>query len=301
MRVRSAAALAAAGEREAAGAGALLLAPALCLFALFAAALAAFFGLSFRRVDPSGALIGDALTFANYGKALTDWLYLRTMLLTLQLSVQTTVAAVVLGFPLAYWIVRSRSRLVRAALIVVVAVPFMTSLIVRLYALTLVLGNTGLINRTLQAVGVIGPDDFVPLIRNQASVVIGLIYFVLPFVVFTLASALRRLDLTVEEAAQNLGADEVRTFFLVTLPLAGPGVIAAASLGFALSATAFATPLILGGSAVKMIANVIYDQVLFVHNVAFGAALAVIALLATATVTSVYARLGAGAAEGPGA
>ncbi|PYO34414.1 MAG: spermidine/putrescine ABC transporter permease [Candidatus Rokuibacteriota bacterium] len=301
MRARSAAALAAAGGREAAGAGALLLAPALCLFALFAAALAAFFGLSFRRVDPSGALIGDALTFANYGKALTDWLYLRTMLLTLQLSVQTTVAAVVLGFPLAYWIVRSPSRLVRAALIIVVAVPFMTSLIVRLYSLTLVLGNTGLINRTLQAIGVIGPDDFVPLIRNQVSVVIGLVYFVLPFVVFTLAGALRRLDVALEEAAQNLGADEVRTFFLVTAPLAGPGVVAAASLGFALSATAFATPLILGGSAVKMIANVIYDQVLFVHDVAFGAALAVIALLATATVTAVYARLGAGASEGPGA
>jgi len=303
VRARSAAGLAgaAAGGREAAGAGALLLAPALCLFAVFAAALAAFFGLSFRRVDPSGTVIGDALTFANYGKALTDWLYLRTMLLTVQLSVLTTVAAVVLGFPLAYWIVRSRSGLVRAALIVVVAVPFMTSLIVRLYSLTLVLGNTGLVNRTLQAVGVIGPDDFVPLIRNQPSVVIGLTYFVLPFVVFTLASVLRRLDLTVEEAAQNLGADEVRTFFLVTLPLAGPGVIAAASLAFVLSATAFATPLILGGSAVKMIANVIYDQVLFVHNVAFGAALAVIALLATATVTYVYASLGAGASEGPGA
>src|SRR5206468_1497116 len=79
VRARSAAALAGAGGREAAGAGALLLAPALCLFALFAAALAAFFGLSFRRVEPNGALIGDALTLANYGKALTDRLHLRTM------------------------------------------------------------------------------------------------------------------------------------------------------------------------------------------------------------------------------
>ena len=143
-----------------------------------------------------------------------------------------------------------------------------------------------------------GPSALMSL---ALSVVIGLVYFVLPFVVFTLAGVLRRLDVALEEAAQNLGADEVRTFLLVTAPLAGPGVVAAASLGFALSATAFATPLILGGSAVKMIANVIYDQVLFVHDVAFGAALAVIALLATATVTSVYARLGAGAAEGPGA
>jgi ABC-type spermidine/putrescine transport system permease subunit I len=303
VRARSSVDLASAapGARDAAGTALLLLAPALSVFALFAAALAAFFGLSFRRADPTGAVIGDTLTLANYAKALTDGLYLRTMLLTVELSALAAVGAVVLGFPLAYWVVRGPSRLVRAALIVVVAVPFMTSLIVRLYALTLVLGNTGLINRTLQAIGVIGPDDFVPLIRNRVSVVIGLIYFVLPFVVFTLASVLRRLDVSLEEAAQNLGADDVRTFFRVTLPLAGPGVVAAGSLAFALSATAFATPLILGGSAVKMVANVIYDQVLFVHNVEFGAALAVIALVATATVTSVYARLGAGTSEGPGA
>src|SRR5205809_7611673 len=83
-----------------------------------------------------------------------------------------------------------------------------------LYSLTLVLGNTGLINRTLQAIGVIGHDDFVPLIRNQVSVVIGLVYFVLPFVVFTLAGALRRLDVALQEAAQNLGADDVRPFSL---------------------------------------------------------------------------------------
>jgi len=280
---------------------ALLLGPAALVFGLFALALAGFFALSLSAMDAIGAPVGGGLTLANYVKALTDGLYLGSMLLTLELSAAATAAALVLGFPLAYWIVRTPSGAVRTALIVVVAVPFMTSLIVRLYALTLVLGNTGLINRALQGVGAIGPDDFVPLIRNRVSVIVGLVYFVLPFVVFTLAGVLRRLDATLEEAAQNLGADGARTFWLVTLPLAAPGVLAAASLAFALSATAFATPLILGGSAVKMIANMIYDQVLFVHNVAFGAALAAIALAATAAVVYLGARLDPGVAEGPGA
>ena len=271
---------------------ALLLGPAALVFGLFALALAGFFALSLSAMDAIGAPVGGGLTLANYVKALTDGLYLGSMLLTLELSAAATAAALVLGFPLAYWIVRTPSGAVRTALIVVVAVP---------YALTLVLGNTGLINRALQGVGAIGPDDFVPLIRNRVSVIVGLVYFVLPFVVFTLAGVLRRLDATLEEAAQNLGADGARTFWLVTLPLAAPGVLAAASLAFALSATAFATPLILGGSAVKMIANMIYDQVLFVHNVAFGAALAAIALAATAAVVYLGARLDPGVAEGPGA
>jgi ABC-type spermidine/putrescine transport system permease subunit I len=190
--------------------------------------------------------------------------------------------------------VRTRSARLRAALIIVVAVPFMTSLIVRLYALTLVLGNTGLVNTSLRALGAIPENEFVPLVRNQLGVTIGLTYFVLPFVVFTLAGILRRLDATLEEAAQNLGADPVRTFVFVTLPLAVPGVLGAGSLAFALSVTAFATPLILGGTAVRMIATVIYDQVLFVHNLPLGAAISMVALTVTLAVMYVSARLTGG-------
>jgi len=197
----------------------------------------------------------------------------------------------VLGFALAYWIVRTPSARVRAALIIVVAVPFMTSLIVRLYALTIVLGNTGLVNTTLQDLRVLAENEFVPLVRNQVGVTIGLVYFVLPFVVLTLAAVLRRLDATLEEAAQNLGADPARTFIAVTLPLAVPGVLGAASLAFALSVNAFATPLILGGSAVRMIATVIYDQVLFVHNVPLGAAISMVALAVSLAVMYASARL----------
>mgnify|MGYP001200689380 CR=1 FL=1 len=109
--------------------------------------------------------------------------------------------------------------------------------------------------------------------------------------VFTLAAALRRLDTTLEEAAMSLGANKVVTFFKVTLPLSMPGVIGAATLSFILSASAFATPLILGEGSVAMIANTIYDQVLFVENIPFGAALAVIALVITIMLLYLQARL----------
>jgi ABC-type spermidine/putrescine transport system permease subunit I len=270
---------------------ALLLAPALLALLVFAAALVEFARASVTHFAPPGTAPVPGITLANYTKALTDSLYVGSLLLTLKLSAAASVVSVVLGFALAYWIVRTPSARVRAALIIVVAVPFMTSLIVRLYALTLVLGNTGLVNTTLQGLRVLAENEFVPLVRNQVGVTIGLVYFVLPFVVLTLAAVLRRLDATLEEAAQNLGADPARTFLAVTLPLAVPGVLGAASLAFALSVTAFATPLILGGSAVRMIATVIYDQVLFVHNVPLGAAISMVALAVSLAVMYASARL----------
>ncbi|MGA8262315.1 MAG: ABC transporter permease [Arenicellales bacterium] len=227
-------------------------------------------------VGPSGHV-----TLGNYVRAFTDPLFVGALWTTLRLSTGATAASLALGLPVAYWMVRTRSRRTRAAVIILVAIPFMTSLIVRLYSLTLVLGNTGLINRALQELGVIGPNEFLRLIRNEMSVGIGLTYFVLPFVIFTLAGVVRRLDYQLEEAAQNLGADEVVTFFRVALPLLLPGVVAAGTLAFVLAGTAFVTPLILGGGAVEMIANSIYDQAMSVQSMPMAATLSAVALVFT--------------------
>lgn len=259
----------------------LLLLPAAVVIGLFGAALLDLFSLSVHPNLRPGTPGASAFTLTSYEKVFGDSLYYGSLWVTLRLSVVTTVASLILGMPVAYWIVRTESPRTRAALIILVAIPFMTSLIVRLYALMLVLGNTGLINRTLQALGVIDANGFFPLIRNELSVSIGLTYFVLPFVVFTLAATFRRFDRTLEEAAQSLGADEVTGFFRITLPLLMPGVVGAATLAFVLAGTAFATPLILGGSAVRMIANMIFDQALAVNNLPMAAALAVVAMAFT--------------------
>jgi ABC-type spermidine/putrescine transport system permease subunit I len=266
--------------------------PAILVLGVFLVALVDLLGWSLHSGGKIGTAPIGAVGLQTYGRLLTDPLYLGAIASTFRLSALATMGSLALGLPIAYWIVRSDSGRVRAVLIMLVAVPFMTSLIVRLYALMLVLGNSGLVNRLLQAVGLIGENDFIPLIRNEVSVAIGLTYFVLPFVIFTLAGAFRRFDRTLEEAAQNLGADELVTFFRITLPLIAPGLLAAGTLAFVLAGTAFATPLILGGSAVRMIANVIYDQALFAQDMPVAAGLSVLALLFTAACLFVSARVG---------
>ncbi|MGD9944390.1 MAG: ABC transporter permease [Burkholderiaceae bacterium] len=269
----------------------LLLAPALATMGLFALALLDLLAWSLYESGKIGTAPSGPIGLQTYARILTDPLYLGAILATFRLSAIATIGSLLLGLPIAYWIVRTDSARVRATLIILVAVPFMTSLIVRLYSLMLVLGNNGLINKLLRTLGLIADNDFIPLIRNEASVAIGLTYFVLPFVIFTLAGSFKRFDRTLEEAASNLGADEVSTFFRVTLPLLAPGVLAAGTLAFVLAGTAFATPLILGGSAVRMIANVIYDQALFAQNMPVAAALSVAALGFTVACLLVSGRL----------
>ncbi len=259
----------------------LLLLPAALVLAIFGLALIDLLAWSFYTTGKLGMQISGEPGLDTYRRILTDPLYLSAIVATFRLSTIATLASLVLGLPIAFWIVRTESPRVRATLIILVAVPFLTSLIVRLYALQLVLGNSGLVNKVLHAVGLVAENDFVALVRNELGVTIGLTYFVLPFVIFTLTGAFRRYDRTLEEAAQNLGADEVVTFFKITLPLLAPGVMAAGTLAFTLAGTAFATPLILGGSAVRVIGNVIYDQAMFAQNMPMAAALSVVALLFT--------------------
>ncbi|HVZ45592.1 MAG TPA: ABC transporter permease [Ramlibacter sp.] len=268
-----------------------MLAPALVAVAIFLVALLDLLGWSLRASGKIGMLPEGPVGLGTYARLVTDPLYLGAILATFRLSAIATACSLVLGLPIAHWIVRTPSARVRATLIMLVAVPFMTSLIVRLYSLMLVLGNSGLVNTLLQKFGLIAENDFIPLIRNEVSVAIGLTYFVLPFVIFTLAGSFRRFDRTLEEAAQNLGADEIATFLRVTLPLVAPGLLAAGTLAFVLAGTAFATPLILGGSAVRMIANVIYDQAMFAQNMPVAAGLSVLALGFTILCLVVSGRL----------
>ncbi len=268
----------------------MLMLPAFALLAFFAVALILLFQHSFEPFAPGAKAAPSGITLAHYIKALTDGLYLSSLWLTFKLSFYAMVSAVFIGYPIAYQIVRARTAFVRNALIMLVAIPFMTNLIVRLYALTLVMSNTGLINTMLRRIGFMSENELVSMLRTELGVAIGLCYFVLPFVVFTLVSSLGLLDTTLEEAAQSLGADRTVAFLKVTLPLSIPGVIGASMLAFMLSVSAFATPLVLGSNTVPMIANKIYDQVMFVGNKPFGSALAVVALVIAVTLLYLQAR-----------
>lgn len=261
------------------------MAPALVILVVLVVALTDLLRFSFYEYRGE-ALAVPALTLENYAKAFGDWLYLGTLLVTIKLAFITMVASVALGLPMAYWIARTDRPTLRAALILLIVVPFLISHIVKLYALMLVLGNTGLVNWFLQYVGVFERGEYIQLLRNETGVVVGLVTYILPFTIFILAAVFRRFDRTLEYAAQNLGANEVVTFFRVTLPLIMPGLTGAAVFAFVLAATAVATPLIMGAGGVTMIANMIYDQAMFVLNVPLAAALALVALVSTVIILS---------------
>lgn len=270
----------------------MLAAPALLILLFFVAALFALFVASFQEFDPGGRFKEpSSITLANYAKALTDPLYIGTLVVTIRIAAITALISLILGLPMAFWIVRTDSAILRSGLILLVTVAFLTNVIVRLYALVQVLANTGLVNRLLQTWELIRVNDFVPLMRNEFGVIIGTTSFATPFVIFMLAGTFRRVDRTLEEAAQSLGADEITTFFRITVPLIMPGIVSALLLAFVLSSVTFASPLILGGGAVNMISNRIYDQAMIVFNMEFSAALAVIALVATLIVLYIAGRL----------
>ena len=246
--------------------GALLLAPALAALAIFAAALGALFRLSVLEFVP-GSLRTGGLTDANFRAVLTPQ-YVRAVADTALLSAATTAVTLVTAFPVAYALARARSPRVRATVLALTLAPFFTGAIVRTYALMLILGNS-LVSWPVR------------LLFEPSGVLVGLVHFSMPTMILVLAAALAHVDPTVERAAASLGAAPVRVFRRVTLPLAMPGIASGCLIVFAWTFSAFATPELLGGGRVKMIANVVKDLTLDAFNWPGGAAFAIVALAVT--------------------
>jgi ABC-type spermidine/putrescine transport system permease subunit I len=251
-----------------------LVSPAVLLAGAFTLSLVMMLAASFSNAE------GQA-TLEHYRRIVAEPMFRDYLWVTLRISAITVAIGLLLSLSLAFWIVRTQRRWTRAVLIMCVTIPFLTSMIVRLYAFTILLANSGLVNQLLRWTGLVDPDGFVPLLRHEPGVIIGTTAFVLPFMTFMLMGSFRRMDSTLEEAASSLGADPLTTFFRVTLPLLVPGLVAAASLGFVLSSVAFSSPLVLGGGTVNMVANAIYSEGLQSMNRSLAAALAVLSLLLT--------------------
>ena len=259
----------------------LLLAPSLVVIAVFAAALMALLRYSVVEFVP-GSLKTGGLTADNF-RAVLARQYLGAVWDTLLLSAATTLCTLVASYPVAYALARTRSSRVRSALLVLTLAPFFSGAIVRTYAWVLVLGNTV----------VTWP---VPLLFTERGVLIGLVHFSMPTMILLLAAALSHIDPVYERAASSLGATPARVFWRVTLPLSMPGVISGCLLVFAWTLSAFATPELLGGGKVKMIANVVRDLALDSFNWPGGAAFAVVALAVTLSILAAAGRLTSGRA-----
>jgi putative spermidine/putrescine transport system permease protein len=247
--------------------GWILIGPAAVLLALLGAAMASMLTASFAPT--SGATLG------YYQRFLSDPTYVAYISRSFRVAFYTTVGALLLGYPVAYTMSRV-SAPIRRLLVLVLVLQFFSVNVTRIYALTLLLGNNGAINRALLGLGWI--DSPLPLMYNEFGVAIGLISSALPFAVFPIATVLARISPSLREAAQTLGASRTRIFWEIAFPLSLPGVSASVTVVFLYSLGAFATPLLLGGGYVDLIAVFSYDQAVNLSNYGFAAAGAVITL-----------------------
>ncbi len=251
-----------------------LCAPALAVLALaFVWPMLVLARMSLNITDDSGAL-NPALSISTYAKLLRDpytWQITRD---SLTLSAICASAAVLLAYPMALFLFRSRSKW-RGLLAVVAVAPLLVSGTARVIGWLVILGDHGLVNSFLRAFG-LAP---VLLINNWAGVRIGLTESVMPYAVLALLAGFGRLDPGLERAAASLGAAPLRSFLRVTLPLSGPAIGAAWLLAFVLSVSAFITPHLMGGGRVFVIATEIFDAATETLDWPAAAALSVLALL----------------------
>jgi putative spermidine/putrescine transport system permease protein len=204
--------------------------------------------------------------------------YLTVIWRTFQTSALVTLLCLALGYPLAYVLATLRPRVAQLLMIVVI-LPFFTSIIVRTYAWMVLLGSNGVVNQYLTWLGL--TDAPLPLLYNKGGVLIGMTYVLLPYMVLTVYSVMRGIDPAFIRAAHSLGASRWQAFRKVFLPLSLPGIAGGTLLVFILSLGFFITPALMGGPSDVMIAMLIEREVEFTLNWSFASALAVILLVLT--------------------
>lgn len=210
------------------------------------------------------------IDWSNYQYMFSDSLYIKAYFNSVQIAFFATCICTLIAYPMAYGVARAPETW-RNPLLLLIVLPFWTSLLLRVYAWIGLLKTNGVINNVLLTLGII--DDPLPMMNNAFSVYVGIVYSYLPFMLLPLYASLSRLDFTLLEAASDLGASKARAFLSITLPLSLPGVIAGAMLVFIPAVGEFVIPSLLGGTGVTMIGRVIWDE--FFSNQAWPVASAV--------------------------
>ncbi|WP_413720365.1 ABC transporter permease subunit [Silicimonas sp. MF1-12-2] len=232
-------------------------------------------------LDFSAGLAGlksffSELDFENFVFLTEDDLYWKAYLSSLQIAVLSTFLTLLVGFPIAYGMARAPEEW-RPSLMMLVILPFWTSFLIRVYAWMGILSNEGLLNQFLMWLGVI--DTPLILLNTQIAVYIGIVYTYLPFMILPIYATLERMDASLLEAAEDLGCSRMSAFWLVTLPLARPGVVAGCFLVFIPALGEFVIPSLLGGSGTLMIGKVLWEEFFNNRDWPVASAVAIILLL----------------------
>ena len=259
-----------------------LLPPGLILMVFFAIPMGMMMGLSFQ---PKGA---EGASLANYGRFFTDDFTLMGLGRTVLMSGLVAICVTVMAYPVAYFLARSRSPW-RAVVFALAIAPELAGVVLRTYGWLIILDDHGFINNALVGLGVISQP--LPLAKTMFGVVVGLTHVILPFGVLSLLTSLQGVDPNLEKSAQILGASRLSVIRHILLPLTVPGIVSSMLLAFTMSASAYATPAILGGAGFKVLATMVYEQVLFYVDWSFAAVMANVLLVMMLIVAFIGSRL----------
>jgi len=244
--------------------------------------------MSFRQ--KVGYDISYVLTLSNYLRILKKPLYFKIFLRSFRIALIASALAIFAGYPLAYYISR-KIRKGRNLLFMLIITPLWISYLVRIIAWRTILGNRGLINSALMALGLIKePLSF--LLYNQFAVAITLTYIAIPFVFIPLYTTLEKIPVSLIDAAKDLGANEFQTFINVIFPLSIPGLLTGFMLAFIVSLGDYIIPMQLGGTGGMMIGNIIWSQFGFAFNWPLGAALGFILFSVAAVILAIAQKFG---------
>jgi putative spermidine/putrescine transport system permease protein len=265
-----------------------LVMPALMLVTLFLLApLALIVRYSFDLYDPV-KLMMSLFSIDNYVRAFSDPFYQKVLGVTARIAGLSTIIVVLLAFPVAYCISRTRSERLRSWLIILTVLPLLLGNAVRSAAWMVVMGTKGVANSALIPLGLTAQP--ISILYTQTAVVIALVSVLLPFAIITMQSVLDAIPTSIEEAAMSLGQSPLSAVLNVVLPLSMPGLIAAAAICFALAMNAYATPVLIGGPSIQMMGPVVYEQIAKAQNWPFGSTLACMLMLTTVILTIVSTR-----------
>jgi spermidine/putrescine transport system permease protein len=237
------------------------------------------------RTASGGEQVGFYLD--NWIEVLTDRFYRDILFQTLRIAAISTLLCILLGYVPAYFIARSTTRH-KAVLILLLMLPFWISYIIRTMSWINILGVSGAINSILITLGII--SEPIQMLYNETTVILGLVHFLLPFMVLNVFVSLEGIDETLEDAACSLGATRWNSFLEVTLPLSLPGLAAGGLLCFVLAAGTYITPLVLGGPRDAMFANLVFEAIITQLNWPLGSALSLLLLAVLGALVLIYNR-----------
>ncbi|EEX15762.1 MAG: ABC transporter permease [Salipiger thiooxidans] len=266
----------------------LMSAPALILFGvLLLVPLGMTFVLSFNAFDFYEGII-PTTGLANYAEVLGDSYYWEIFGRTFGIALATTAICALIGVPQAYILYRL-SPVWRSVVVLIVIGPLLISVVVRTLGWAILLGNRGVINTALKDWGLI--ERPIKMMYTEGGIVLALVHVFVPFMVLAVWAALQRKDPSTEAAAESLGASPFTVFRRIVLPQTVPGILSGSLIVFSMAASSFATPAILGGRRVKVVATTVYDEFMNTLNWPLGAAIAVTLLVAVMIIMITWNRL----------